>query len=186
MTTVRVPSAGPVVEPVSLEEAKRHCRIDYDEEDDLIEALIPAAREHCEVVTRLTLAPATWEARLAAFPAGPIALPHPPLLEVEGVRYVDAGGAEVELGADAYTVERLTMPGTLAPVGRWPAGRSVRIRYRAGYEGGQIPHAARQAILLLVGHWYEHREAVVTGTIATTVPLAVDRLLWGIRHYEVA
>ncbi|WP_434558024.1 head-tail connector protein [Pseudomonas sp. Z4-20] len=35
-----------------------------------------------------------------------------------------------------------------------------------------------QAVLLLVGHWYANREAVVTGTISTAVPLAVDRLLW--------
>lgn len=35
-----------------------------------------------------------------------------------------------------------------------------------------------QAILLLVGHWYANREAVVTGTISTAVPLAVERLLW--------
>jgi uncharacterized phage protein (predicted DNA packaging) len=35
-----------------------------------------------------------------------------------------------------------------------------------------------QAILLLVGHWYANREAVAVGTIATAMPLAVDRLLW--------
>lgn len=35
-----------------------------------------------------------------------------------------------------------------------------------------------QAILLLVGHWYANREAVAVGTIATTMPLAVERLLW--------
>lgn len=34
----------------------------------------------------------------------------------------------------------------------------------------------RQAVLLLVGHWYANREAV--GVALTEVPLAVDRLLW--------
>lgn len=34
------------------------------------------------------------------------------------------------------------------------------------------------AILLLVGHWYANREAVVVGNSPTAVPLAVDRLLW--------
>lgn len=35
-----------------------------------------------------------------------------------------------------------------------------------------------QAVLLLVGHWYANREAVAVGTIATVMPLAVERLLW--------
>ena len=35
-----------------------------------------------------------------------------------------------------------------------------------------------QAVLLLVGHWYANREAVVIGSISTAVPLAVERLLW--------
>ena len=36
----------------------------------------------------------------------------------------------------------------------------------------------KQAILLLIGHWYANREAVAVGTIATAMPLAVERLLW--------
>ncbi|MGX1087426.1 head-tail connector protein [Pseudomonas sp. AP3_22 TE3818] len=35
-----------------------------------------------------------------------------------------------------------------------------------------------QAVLLLVGHWYSNREAVVIGGAPSAVPLAVDRLLW--------
>ncbi len=36
----------------------------------------------------------------------------------------------------------------------------------------------RQAILMLVAHWYATREAVVTGTINSQVQLGVERLLW--------
>lgn len=186
MKTVRIPPDQPVQEPVTVEEAKAHLRIDYDAEDALIASYIAAAREHCEVVTGLALAPATWEARLDAFPAGAIDLPYPPLVEVESVRYRDADGEDLALDPSEYAVETLTIPGTIAPIDAWPDGRDVRIRYRAGYADSQIPYAARQAILLLVGHWHAHREAVVTGTTATEIPLAVDRLLWGIRLYEVA
>ena len=186
MKTVRIPPDQPVQEPVTLEEAKAHLRIDYNAEDALITSYIAVAREHCEVVTGLALAPATWEARLGSFPEGAIELPHPPLLEVESVRYTAPGGTEVTLEPEAYRVDTAIEPGVITPVGNWPRGTDVRIRYRAGYEDGKIPHAARQAILLLVGQWHAHREAVVTGTTATEVPLAVDRLLWGIRLYEVA
>lgn len=48
----------------------------------------------------------------------------------------------------------------------------------AGPEEMALTKDVEQAILLLVGHWYANREAVVTGTISTAVPLAVDRLLW--------
>ena len=40
-----------------------------------------------------------------------------------------------------------------------------------------------QALLLLVGHWYANREAVVTGVTTTTVPLAVERLLMYRKRY---
>jgi len=41
---------------------------------------------------------------------------------------------------------------------------------------GQVPPALVQAILLLAGHWYAHREAVVLGGSPTLLPAAVDRL----------
>ena len=36
----------------------------------------------------------------------------------------------------------------------------------------------KQAILLLVGHWYANREEVVTGVSASRLPMGVAALLW--------
>jgi uncharacterized phiE125 gp8 family phage protein len=48
----------------------------------------------------------------------------------------------------------------------------------AGYGGSHtVPEPIKQAILLLVGAWFENREAVLTGTIVATLPFAVDALL---------
>lgn len=47
-----------------------------------------------------------------------------------------------------------------------------------GPEQMSLTKDIEQAILLLVGHWYSNREAVVIGTISSAVPLAVERLLW--------
>ena len=42
----------------------------------------------------------------------------------------------------------------------------------------ELTKDVEQAMLLLVGHWYTNREAVVAGAAPSAVPLAVDRLLW--------
>lgn len=50
---------------------------------------------------------------------------------------------------------------------------------------GEVPQGVRQALLLLVGHWFENREAVIVGTIASALPEAVDSLLWQHRFLTV-
>ena len=54
-------------------------------------------------------------------------------------------------------------------------GRPVAITFTAGYGApADVPAAIRQAMLLLVTQWYEHRQ--VTGT-GSTLPFAVEALL---------
>ncbi len=43
----------------------------------------------------------------------------------------------------------------------------------------------RAAMLLMVGHWYENREAVIVGSISSELPLAVECLLHPYREYGV-
>ena len=56
--------------------------------------------------------------------------------------------------------------------------RSLVVGVPAGPEEMGFTPDVEQAVLLLVGHWYANREAVAVGTIATAMPLAVERLLW--------
>lgn len=41
-----------------------------------------------------------------------------------------------------------------------------------------------QAMLLIIGHYYSNRESVVTGTIATELPLGVEALLYRHRKWH--
>lgn len=43
-----------MIEPVTVEQAKQYLRVDHDEDDDLIESLIIAAREWAETYTEKT------------------------------------------------------------------------------------------------------------------------------------
>nr|MBP6771228.1 head-tail connector protein [Reyranella sp.] len=47
MLQVKVVTA-PAIEPITLTEAKLHCKVDLSTDDDLITALIVAAREEIE------------------------------------------------------------------------------------------------------------------------------------------
>ena len=60
----------------------------------------------------------------------------------------------------------------------YPTG-AVRIQFTAGYNDiANVPQMVKQAILLLVGHWYENREATLAGTISREIEFAVHALLW--------
>lgn len=176
---------GPTVEPVQLGEAKLHLRVDHDEDDALITWLITAAREQVEAMSRRALAPQTLELRMSAWPGDDaILLPRPPLTAVTSIKYTDTDNVEATVAASSYTVHTAPEPGGVwLKYGQsWPSaslapGPSIAVRYTAGYGVGACPGRYRQAILLLVGHWYEQREAVlVTGVQTAIVPMAVEML----------
>lgn len=178
--------SGPAVEPVSLADLKSHRRIGHALDDDLLAALIKAARQYVETATQRALVTQTWQLLLDEFPGvdDGIILPKPRLQAVTAVTYVDGNGDTQTLAASKYSVDTRRDPGWLVPAyaEEWPETReqinAVTVSFRAGYgdAAADVPEGLRQAILLLAGHWYEHREAVAAGALAQ-VPLAVDSLI---------
>ncbi len=170
--------------PVTLAEAKEHLRVDHDAEDALIESLISAAVQHIEDHTRRAIVTRIIDVYFDAF-ADEMEIPLPPLLSVESVSYIDSDGAAQTLDDTVYSVDSARSPGMvmLAYGQSWPATRcqknAVTVRVQAGYGDSwlAVPPAMRAAILLIVGHLYENREAVVIGQAVNTLPLAVDALL---------
>src|SRR3972149_4750261 len=177
----------PAQEPVALDEARAPLRVDGAEEDTLIEAFIGAAREWTEGFTRRALVEQTWELVLDAFPAGgEIEIPRPPLISVTSLKYKDQDGAESTFPAASYIVDVASQPGrlVLATGQTWPGASLypagvIAVRFKAGFgDAAAVPERYKAAIKLLIGNWFENREAVVTGTIATEIPLAVESLLY--------
>lgn len=177
---------APVNSPISFEQAADHLRLD-EIERDTIESLIEVAREHIEGKNGWlgrVLITQTWELTLDSFPCNGIELPLAPVQEVESVTYLDQNGVRQTLSGANYTVTD-TEPARIIPVygASFPTARcypgSIKVTYVAGYgdDSDFIPSPIKQAMLLLIGHFYENREIVVTGATVAQIPYAVDALL---------
>lgn len=180
---------APAEEPLTTAEAKLHLRVDLATEDALIDRLIAAARQRVELELRRALITQTWDFFLDCWPrCRQIRLPMPPLVSVTHVKYYDEANTLQTFALSNYEVATGT-PGRVAlkEEASWPTLErrpdAVQIRFVAGYgAAAAVPAAIKQAMLLLIGHWYKHREQVITGTIAE-LPMAVEALLdcerWG-------
>jgi uncharacterized phiE125 gp8 family phage protein len=175
----------PALEPVSLAEAKAHLRIDADDDDALVTAAIVAARIHVEAATRRALIEQGWRIYLDAWPRKRIVpIPIAPLLAVESITVFDGAGEPVVVEADDYEVDTVSVPGRLvlsaqapAPVGRAVNGIEIEVSAGYGPSGIDVPGPLRQAIMMLVAHWYEHRGAVGHDLAIAIPPFGFDALI---------
>jgi len=158
-------------------------------EDDLLTALITVAREYCENITSRALATQTIVQYMDSFPCeNDYELARPPAQSVTSVIYTDSDGDETTLTANTdYIVDDTSNIGKIVlPYSKtWPTFtpypvNPIKTTYIAGYySSDMIPKSIKQAMLLIIGHYYENREAVMTGAINMTkkVEYAVDSLL---------
>jgi uncharacterized phiE125 gp8 family phage protein len=172
----------PPAEPISLAEAKAFLRVEYDDDDDVISALVAGARIYVEAQTRRALITQTWRlVRDLWPPTGAIAVRPAPLRTLEAVRVYDGQGAPLEVGTDAFVVDtagaRLVFaPWALPQPGRTAAGIELDVTVGYGDAAIDVPEPLRQAIRLLAGHWYENR-GLVSPDAGHLLPLTVPALL---------
>lgn len=167
-------------------------------DEDLLTALIQAAREHVEDATGRRLLTQTWDFYLQEWPRGKsIRLPYGNLQNGVGsepvVSWKDDDGTETILTAGTdYLVETngeecgyITLPYG----GTWPSGtlypsNPIKIRFTCGWTAAaSIPSKIRTAVKMVAADLYENRgEAVIGQTVSEDK--TVDRLLassrlWG-------
>lgn len=146
-STVTVP---PSVEPLTLDEVKLDRRVDSNLDDTLLTALIQAAREYCERYTGLSLVTQTREVIVPAYVEGML-LPYGPV--------------------QAAVVSDEGPPYTVTYVAGYPPTEDDPPDYRAN-----VPASIKVAMKLLIGNWYEFREATLPGS-NSTLELGVRALL---------
>lgn len=155
----------PVLEPVTLAEAKTHCRVDYSTDDTLIGSLITAARQRIEEVTGRRLVTQTVDEYLDEFdPNGdPLLLTAFPVSSVTSVRYYDTDDTLQTMDADDYWADVRSFPPRIVVKDAWPTlgGRpsAVVVRSVVGVAVASVPEPLKLAVKWTVAHWYESREA---------------------------
>lgn len=195
----------PEDEPVTLDQAKAQCRITSSDEDTSLAGWIQTARELVEIRSERALMAQTRRMWIDNFPRGYaeaaitvpswnvlnsgqiLYLPWKPINSVE-VEYCDQAGTWQTVDPSLYVADLASAPARLQPVyGQiWPINRiqinAVKITFDCGAaSAAAVPAIAKQAILLLVGHWYENREAV--GKVPDEIALGFESLLNAIRWH---
>lgn len=174
---------------VTKEEAKAHCRVDHADDDNLMNNLIAAAEALLDGYSGIlgrALLTQSWQMKTNAFcdridlPVGLASLTDTDTT----IAYFDAANNTQPLASTVYRVLNDAKGSFIALQANqtWPISYTredaVTINWKAGYGGAaNVPRAIRQAMLMLIGHWYDNREAVVIGATVEKLPLAVEALL---------
>jgi uncharacterized phiE125 gp8 family phage protein len=175
----------PAVEPVTLAEAKAFLRVEHDDDDDMIATLIAAARSQIEAQTRRALITQTWQLIRDSWPPdGRLVVLPAPLGEVLAARIYDAGGLADSVDLQAFTIDKAAAPAiiafppwSMAAPGRAVAGIEIDVEAGYGDDPADVPQPLRQAITLLVAHWYENRGLIAVGQSFAVLPTTVAAMI---------
>ena len=183
---------GPATTAISLAEAKAFLRVDsdYDDDDSYITSLIGVATNVVEQFTRRRLITQTYNIYYDEFPPY-MDLQVGNVASVTHVKYYDTDNTLQTLDTSEYDVDIRVKPGRIyqAEDGNFPdtyeRANSVEVEFVVGSAASDVEDAIKQAMFIVIGRYYENRQDVVTGTIASELPLMVDHLLTPYRLLEL-
>lgn len=171
--------------PVAMDDVRYHLRNeDLRFDDDLLKIYINAAANYVEKTYGLALLTQTVKQYHSTFPAAcdtPMLIRINPLIAVSSITYTDTDGDTQTWSASEYTSGRMDLGGFIVPGinYNWPGSvaalpNAVTVTYTAGFgtKPSTVPHAIRQAIMLMVGDMYQKREDNVVA-----LPKASEHLL---------
>jgi uncharacterized phiE125 gp8 family phage protein len=174
-----------MAEPITLDQAKAHLRVDGDDEDQLISDAIVSARGWVERYTGLVL---TRRAVREALPSFGYRIRAWPVVSITSVGYIDPWRAARTLTADSYTLDAGGRPARLL-ASSWPRHlRNSRIvlEMQAGFDSASaitdFDPVLMQAMRQLTAGFFYDRE---TGGIAGSVEEAAKDLCRPLKNWTV-
>jgi len=177
-------------EPVTLEEARAQCYLTAEDsdghpQDSSLLIYIAAARDWAERFTGLAFARKRVELSIDMFPTD-IEL-EAPATDVISVEYYDSAAELQTLAPQAYILDSSSEKSWISPATGYDfpttqiRPNAVKVTYDTGFGvSEEIPPAAKQAILLLVGHFFENRENSVDKAVSN-IPNGAESLLRPLR-----
>lgn len=184
---------APVIKPVTLDEVKAQLDVDYDDKDDLIDGLIAAATGYLDGWSGIlgrALCTQTWREDYNDFRSF-MRLPLFPVISITSVKYTNTAGVEQTIAGANYTLKNDGEGAYVEFISTYSfpslniESSAVRIAYLAGYQDAgttpnftsTVPDPIKQAMFLLIRHWFDNPSAVNVGNIVNVMPMAVEALL---------
>ena len=169
-----------------LPKVKHQVRLEVDEyyDDSYLIDLLKMAYHYIVERADITMLPTRYRMTIQQFPVSTyvaIRLPRPSLISVESIKYVDCNGQEQTMDPADYRVGLAFGQVALTRnLDFWPQVQpgipdAVTVEYTAGKGEEQVPQFM-QALRLLVGHWYRHREDTLEVRLEK-IPHGVDTLI---------
>lgn len=187
----------PAATPVTLDEVKAHCEAaDFTDDDAKLQGFLEAAVSYLDGWTGILgrcLMPQTWRQEFDCFERE-MRLPGFPVRSIESVTYEDSDGVTQTINASFYTLlsdDRgafVRFKSTYDFAGVSSERPAVHVVYICGEaDANAVPAALKNAIKMLVEHWYRNRGAAEVGASAgaVEVPFAVSALISPFRRSTV-
>ena len=164
--------------------AKDFLKIDTTADDTLIDSLIKAATQSCEIYTNryflntvVTQYSDNWLGFYRLYKSPVVSLTH--------IKYYDTTDTLQTLAGSTYILDNVSQPARIgiAVDQELPdlADRinAVEVKYTVGYgtTSADVPDGIKSAVLITLGNLYENRQSVITGRTATELPLSSQYLL---------
>lgn len=161
LTARAVESAPPATEPVTIHEAKKQVELAASDtaHDDALFLAMTAARQQWERDTQEYFISRSMTLTLDAL--SEFRFPHRPVSAITSITYYDLDNVQQTLASSVYQLDAARSQLRLAYSQEWPATLdrwdAVAVNYTLGKyaDSTQVPAVAKQAILLLVGYYFD-------------------------------
>lgn len=179
---------GPSTEPLTYAEAKAFLRLNDDSEQSLVTSMITAARLVVEEHTGRPLISQIWAMQFDKDELSTLVrnINKAPLLSVEDIKYYDSANTLQTLSPSSWEADIYGNPArfrlkTVPQV--YDRMNALQVNFTCGYaNAASVPQDIKAAMYFILGHIYENRQDVVTGTQVNEMPKASVYLLESYRN----